>query len=401
MSNVTMRLGAFVAGAFALSLAAQAAAQTAEPIRIGGIFTLTGAAATLGFNTMTGAKLAIKEINEKGGIMGRQVTLITADDQGNPTITTSEAKRLVHEHKVHVALGPVGSLTTLPSIPIFNEAKVMNISVAQAGQLTPAFAPYHFTPVVNTDEIAKVYIDYAVDVLKVKSVAILHDNTAGNQALMPPMRAHAATRGLNITAVQEFELNVTDMVPQILSVRRTNPEALLHSGLTPKDAGAAVKALGEVGWNIRIAFSTSMAAGIPAVLQVAGPQALKSDRIVAWDYKSLTYCTGDPVGQSGVAQFLVRLKAFEPAQFEKISATNALWMYDAVYILKAAIEGAKTTDGPALATWLERNAASVPALLGKLAASSSSHFLIDSTALTMIENLDQYRADGLRKRVGC
>jgi ABC-type branched-subunit amino acid transport system substrate-binding protein len=388
------------ASAIAL-LAGSAVAQQGDRIRIGVVSSLTGPAATLGVNTLAGAKLALKEINDKGGIMGRQGELVVADDQSNPTLTVNEAKRLIHQEKVQVALGPLGSLTAVPAVPIFNEAKMVNISISTSNLMTVQAAPYHFTPVVSTDEVAKVYVNHVADVVKAKSFAVLTDNTAGSQALFEPIKTAAAARGLTITMFQEAEFNASDVTPQVLAIRRTNPGAIVHSSVTGKDAGMVIKAVNEVGWDIPMVFSTSMAAGVPAVIQVAGPDALKNPKIAAWEYKAMTFCPGDAPGQSEVAKFLVRLKAAEPANFEKISATNAVWFYDAVYTLKAMIEGAKSTDGPAMTAWMEKNAGTIPALMGRQTASPQSHFLFDASALTTVSDLLNRSPDGLRKRAGC
>ncbi len=390
------------AAALAALLATGAAqAQQADKIRIGGVFSVTGGGAVITFSALAGAKMAVAEINKSGGILGKQVEFVVADDRSDPTQTTMETRRLVQQENVQMLVGPIGSVTTLASIPVLNEAKVASIGVAQAPQLTPKFAPYQFTEVVATDEIAKVYVDQAVDVLKAKKLGLLMDNTAGQKALVVDIRAYAAKKGIPIVGEQEFDVNIGDMTAQVLALKRAGPDVLLHSSLSSRDAGTALKTLADVGWDVPIIFSTSMAAGVAAVVQVAGPDSVKKDNVYAWDYKGLSYCQGDPLGATKAAQFITRLKDFAGADFAKMSSTNAGWLYDAVYILKAAAEGAGSTEGPKMAAWLESNAGKAQSVLGNLTGSPSNHFLLDSSSLTVVSHVAEVRADGLRRRGGC
>jgi len=134
-------------------------------------------------------------------------------------------------------------------------------------------------------------------------------------------------------------------------------------------------------------------------LKIAGPEGYKN--VVAINYTAQTYCSGDPVGQSDYVKYLERLKAFDPANYPKFSPLVAAYIYDGVYAMKAGMEGAKSTDGPAIAAWLEQNASKLKVTLGQLSASKTNHFLLSVSAMTFAENPDKVRSDGLMKRFGC
>ena len=95
------------------------------------------------------------------------------------------------------------------------------------------------------------------------------------------------------------------------------------------------------------------------------------------------------------------LQAFDPANYPKYSPLVVAFMYDAVYAMKAAMEGAKSTEGPAIAAWMEANASKIKVTNGTLSASKNSHFLIGVSALTMAQDPDKLRSDGMMKRAGC
>ena len=118
---------------------------------------------------------------------------------------------------------------------------------------------------------------------------------------------------------------------------------------------------------------------------------------------SWTYCQGEPIGGGELVKFKDRLKADTGDTYARLAPNYAAWTYDAVYVLKAAIEGAKTVDGPTLTRWLEENSQRIKAVSGSFAATKANHFLFsDPKAIVMVVDTDQPRADGAYRRItGC
>jgi len=79
------------------------------PVKIGAIDPQTGTYAALGHNQILGATMAVDEINKKGGILGRSVSLIAEDSQGLPGPAVSKAQKLVNQEKVNFLIGSVSS----------------------------------------------------------------------------------------------------------------------------------------------------------------------------------------------------------------------------------------------------------------------------------------------------
>jgi len=119
--------------------------------------------------------------------------------------------------------------------------------------------------------------------------------------------------------------------------------------------------------------------------------------------KSWTYCPNDPMGGGELVKFKERLKADTGDTFSKLAPNYSAWTYDAVYMFKAAIEGAKTVDGPTLTKWIEQNSSKVKGISGSFAASPANHFVFsDPNAIGMVAETDKPRADGYYKRIsGC
>ena len=157
----------------------------------------------------------------------------------------------------------------------------------------------------------------------------------------------------------------------------------------------------EIGWKLPV-ISQVAAPALTAFLSVAGQDAFKTHAIYALNFKALTYCSGDPLGASAYAQFAERLKAFDPPNGAKIAPSSASFDYDDVLVFKAAAEGAKTLDGPAMAAWLEQNADQVEVTSGVLSKPANGvRQLFGETALGFTLHPDEVRDDRLTPRAGC
>jgi ABC-type branched-subunit amino acid transport system substrate-binding protein len=216
---------------------------------------------------------------------------------------------------------------------------------------------------------------------------------------MEATREALARDGVKIAGYQEYELKTVDFTAHLLGLRRTDPDVLILYGTGAADLGNALKGLQDISWDVPVAGSAFFGTFAPVITRIAGPDAFKN----AWglEVKGVTYCSTDPVGQSDFAKYAKRLKKAEPQNFDKLNPALGAYMYDAIYLLKAAVDGARSTEGPKVAAWIENNASSVKALYGPFVASKTSHFLVPPDVLVPVENLGSRRADGLVKRAGC
>jgi branched-chain amino acid transport system substrate-binding protein len=133
---------AAVAAVTAWAMVGAVAAQT---IKIGVIQPLTGAFAASGTDVTNGAKIAVDEINSKGGLLGKKLELIIEDSKSNPTEASSVAEKLMVRDKVPVLMGASGSNATLAVMPKLMEYKVpMLVETSSAGKITTLGNPYIF-----------------------------------------------------------------------------------------------------------------------------------------------------------------------------------------------------------------------------------------------------------------
>src|SRR5690348_17162084 len=165
------RISAFL---FGLALAQPLLAQ-AQPIKIFGLVELSGTGATSGTNFNDGVKLAVKEINAAGGILGRKIEYTASDTQSQPQVAKALAIKAVDD-SVYVVMGPVFSGSILVSMSETQKAHIPNFTGGEAAAITQQGDPYIFrTSFTQTTAMPKV-ARYLSDTLKAKSVAIIYTN---------------------------------------------------------------------------------------------------------------------------------------------------------------------------------------------------------------------------------
>ena len=384
-----------------MALPVTAAAQAAkEPVKIGLLLSFSGAIAESGYNARLGANIAAREINAAGGLLGRPIVLVEGDDQSNPTNTVSEVRRLVQREKVEAMIGPLSSQLVLAALPITTEAKIPHFSVSGSLAITPQVGPYHFSILPSALSQGGGMVDYVRDGMHAKSVAMLTDLGGQGKSAAEVIKAGLAKSQITLTGAEEYDAGTTtDMTPQLLNLRRGNPEVLMIFTQAGSDTGTIIKNLGELGWNIKVVGNFSVIAGTSGPMKIAGPNAY--DNVVGSNYKSFVYCAGDRPGSSDYAQLIQKVKAADPGKITQLSPATVSYIYDAMYALKAGVEGANSMEGPKVAAWLEANASRVRVTAGPLNASKTNHFLVGPDALGMVEHPEKVRADGLAKRAGC
>jgi branched-chain amino acid transport system substrate-binding protein len=131
----------------------RAAFGQAKPYKVGSLQPLSGVAAAGGKTALVGVQMAVDRINGAGGINGRPVELIVADDESKPDVGRRKTEKLVVEDNVDVHLGGFLSNICIACMPVFEEAKIVNmISVCLDTTLTTtkcnrySFRPYDYAP---------------------------------------------------------------------------------------------------------------------------------------------------------------------------------------------------------------------------------------------------------------
>jgi branched-chain amino acid transport system substrate-binding protein len=376
-------------GFLALFAMPAAQGQGDQPVKVGVLLGFTGPAAQGAASYIEGVRLAVKELNDSGGLLGRRVEVIEADTGLDPARAVSEARRLVQQQKIEVAVGPEASGLAIAVAPIFNEAKVPYFTPT----VTAAPTRYNFSSMMSGVTQATAMLNFAAKHLNAKTVAVLADNGSVGKALTEDVKKLAPGMGLTVVALQEYDIRSPDLTPQLLSLRRANPDVILNSGSVPPDAGTLINNLKDLGWNPKI-LSTMFAQAPTQVMQVSGPDSFKSGSYWGLIPTALTYCAQEKMGDRAYDHYLSRLKAFDPAAFDKLDYKGSLYFYDLIFIYRAAVQATKSFDGADIVNWIEQNGSKLrTAGAGyPVSVNATSHFMQGPDSVTFVQRPDLVRA---------
>src|SRR6266852_8428233 len=155
MEEFMKRVFCFYAAIWMMTAALPSLAQQA-PVKIVGLVELSGTGATSGTNFHNGVKLAVKEINAAGGILGRKIEYTSSDTQSQPQTAKALAQKAVDD-RAYVVMGPVFSGSILVSMAETRRAEIPNFTGGESAAITQQGNPYIFrTAFTQTTSMPKV-----------------------------------------------------------------------------------------------------------------------------------------------------------------------------------------------------------------------------------------------------
>ncbi|HSO17868.1 MAG TPA: branched-chain amino acid ABC transporter substrate-binding protein [Desulfosarcina sp.] len=231
------RLGIFlvvaVVGAFMLAAGTAVAADT---IKLGVAGPHSGDLASYGIPTIKAAELVVKDINAKGGVMGKQVELLVEDDVCKPEVATNTATKLISEG-VHVVLGHICSGATKAALGIYKDS---NIPVMSPSATNPALTqsgdyPNFFRTIASDDAQARLEVDFALDVLKLKKIAVLHDKGDYGKGLAEFAKAFLEKDPrAEVVLYEGITPGAVDYSAVVQKIKRSDAEAVIFGGYHPE-----------------------------------------------------------------------------------------------------------------------------------------------------------------------
>ena len=205
-------------------------------IKLGVAGAHSGDLASYGIPSVKAAELVVKDVNAKGGILGRQVVLLVEDDVCKPEVATNTATKLLSEG-VDVVMGHICSGATKAALGIYKSENIICISpsatnppLTQSGDY-----PNFYRTIASDDAQAKLEVDFALDVLKAKKIAVLHDKGDYGKGL-----AEFAKRFIEEDSRAEVVLyegvtpGAVDYSAVVQKVRRSKADAVIFGGYHPE-----------------------------------------------------------------------------------------------------------------------------------------------------------------------
>jgi branched-chain amino acid transport system substrate-binding protein len=329
----------------AITLAVATLSFAAENIKIGLQGPLTGGSSPMGVSMRDGAKLAVTEINAKGGVMGRKIEMIERDDEAKNERGVQIAQELINKEKVVATVGYINSGVALASQRFYQEAKipVMN-NVATASVITKQFADqpenYVFRNSANDTIQSAMIVEELISRRKFTKVAILADATNYGQLGREDLEKALKAKGITAVAIEKYNIKDVDMTPQLLKSKEAGAEVVITYGIGPELAQIA-NGMIKLGWKVPMMGSWTLSMG--NFIDNAGKNA--DGAIMPQTFIQ----EGNTPKRAGF------ITAYQKAyKVDRIpSPVSAAQGYDSVYLLAAAMTQAKSTEGPKILAALE------------------------------------------------
>ena len=328
-----------------IALAGAAVSYAADNIKIGLQGPLTGGSSPMGVSMRDGAKLAVTEINAKGGLLGRKVEMIERDDEAKNERGVQIAQELINKEKVVATVGYINSGVALASQRFYQEAKIpVMYNVATATAITKQFADqpenYVFRNSANDTIQSAMIVEELIGRKKLTKVAILADSTNYGQLGREDLEKALKARGITAVAIEKYNIKDVDMTPQLLKSKEAGAEVVITYGIGPELAQIA-NGMIKLGWKVPMMGSWTLS--MANFIDNAGANADGAIMPQTFIQEPNT-----PKRKSFIEAYQ---KAYKVTRIP--SPVSAAQGYDSVYLLAAAIKQAGTTDGPKVLAALE------------------------------------------------
>jgi branched-chain amino acid transport system substrate-binding protein len=303
------------------------------PIVVGYYGDLTGRTSNFGQSTKNGALMAVDEINKAGGINGRQIQILSEDDEGRPEKAATVVTKLIDQDRVIALVGEVASGNTLAAAPKAQAAKVPMISPSSTNPAVTQVGDYIFRVCFIDPFQGEVMAKFAANTLKAKKAAIMLDfNSPYSRGLTEFFESSFTKLGGQVVTKQSYTQGDRDYKGQLTSIRSLNPDVIYVPGYygevgviakQAKQLGITQPLLGGDGWDA------------PQLWELGG-DALNGDFI------SNHYSVEDP--SPAIQKFVGDFKSRYNITPDALAALG----YDAMRVLADAIKRAGTTEGAKL-----------------------------------------------------
>ena len=331
-----MKMLKVMAALSAAALALIGCNSKSSTIKVGSIGPLSGNYAVYGGDCKNGVELAITEINAAGGINGQLLELIAEDDEGQPEKSVSAYKKLVTKDNVKFIIGSLTSGCAIAITPLAQAQKIVQIAPAATAPAVTDAGNFIFRACYDDPFQGTVGGKFAAETLGSKNAAILYD--IGNDysvGLSENFTASFVANGGTIVAIESYSTGDKDFNAQLTKIKNANPDviylpdyygtvALIAKQLRAQ--GITTPIVGADGWD--------------GLTENAGDEVLNG-------FYSNHYAADstEPKVQNFVKNYKEKY-TLTPTSFGALG-------YDAIYMLRDAIEKAGNVDSEAVRAALE------------------------------------------------
>ncbi|MBE3599270.1 MAG: ABC transporter substrate-binding protein [Limnochordaceae bacterium] len=275
------------------------AAPQGEPVEIGVITSLSGRFATFGTMQMAGYRVALEEIESRGGVLGRPLKLLVEDDASDQNAALSAAERLL-QRGVPVILGTYASGISKPLAQYMARRQAPLLVTGSADDaITRPGSEWVFRAKTNASAYARSLLDLADRLGGMKRIAILAGSGAFEQSVADAAERLAGQRGYRVVAREAYDRGLTDFRPILNRFRTLDPDILFMVSYE-EDAVAIMRQVKEVNLNARMFAGGAAGFALESFVKGAGDAA-------EWVFSATSWTP--QVRYPGAQQLYEKLKA--------------------------------------------------------------------------------------------
>jgi branched-chain amino acid transport system substrate-binding protein len=341
------RINWFFAIAVSLSLILSSCAQpmaTTETIKIGLQAPLTGDFAAEGQWAKQSVEIAAKLINDKGGVLGKNVEIVVVDDASNPKDSALAAQKVIGQNLQQV-IASYGSSVTAPAADLYDANKVVSVGYGcTAVRLTmEKQRPYFFRTAGRDDTQSEYFVKFATEVLNAKRIAIMHDNQDYGKGVaddaMKFLQPYIDSNQVEIVYYDAITPGESDYSAVVSQIKQLNPDVWFFTAYYP-EAALLLKQARQAG--VTTTFVGNNSVPTPEFEKIAGVDVING-----------SVHLNEPMPQFlGFPESKEFLDAYQAQYNELPGSIWAVYAADALNALVAAISKAGSTDPDQVASTL-------------------------------------------------
>ena len=314
---------------------------TGEPIKIGTIYAMSGGSAAIGTNILRGIDFAVAEINAAGGINGRPLEVVRGDHAGDAATGRSEAERLITQEHVDVMMGCHMSVVTEVVAQVCQQYGVPMITAISTLDRLSNEEHKDMDYFFRLCPLNSVYVEDMLMYLRdsaeqtgeeIKTVTIFTDRAAIGQELIRCVELFKDKYGLELVVTVDYTSNATDLSAQVLALKQADPDAILCDSYIG-DATLFIQTLKEQNYSPKMIVAKANGFTDPSFITNLGSIANGVASVVEFNPDLVN---GVEINEEFKAEFGVDMNG------------HSAESYTVVWLFKAAIEAAGSTDGAAV-----------------------------------------------------
>jgi len=302
---------------------------------IGSSAGLTGYTAILDGSWVDGVKLAVKHINEKGGVVGKQLKLVVEDNRAEPQEAVNAYRKMLSADHAQVFVSGCLSAGNFAAAPFIIRQKIPMV-VCSILPNDPNLVAWMYTLIPNPTYEVDTRLQYIKEHTQVREIAVLYDQSPYANLQAKIANDNAAKFGLRVVASEQFQQSDADFGVVLKKLQAAGARAVLKMGTGPSTITTA-KALKDLGVEMPLFTSTDDLAILSQTAKVLG----KDLYFVAGQTQVFNSLPDSDPTKKVIAQFVAPWR-------ELYGDRDPFWAgrgYDAMMVLASAIRGANSVDG--------------------------------------------------------